>query len=119
MSHQPLKSLTLAISIRQPYVEQILLGVKEYEYRSTLTHIRGRVFLYAAKKPMDSATEWRKAGSERGKLPTGVIVGSVVISGCEPWRSGGFRYKLESPRRLRRYLVPNSHPQPKFFKPRV
>ena len=25
-----------AISIRQPYVEQILLGKKKYEYRSTL-----------------------------------------------------------------------------------
>jgi hypothetical protein len=35
--------IELAISIRQPYVEQILLGVKKYEYRSKLTHIRGRV----------------------------------------------------------------------------
>jgi hypothetical protein len=111
--------LELAISIRQPYVEQILLGVKPYEYRSTLTHIRGRVYLYAAKKPVDSAVEWRKARSERGKLPTGVIVGSVVISGCKPWRLGGFRYKLEAPKRFRKYLVPNAQPMPKFFKPRV
>jgi|HubBroStandDraft_5_1064220.scaffolds.fasta_scaffold49938_4 hypothetical protein len=35
-------TIELAISIRQPYVEQILLGVKPYEYRSTLTRIRGR-----------------------------------------------------------------------------
>jgi hypothetical protein len=54
-------TIELAISIRQPYVEQILLGVKKYEYRSALTHIRGRVYLYAAKKPVDSAAEWRKA----------------------------------------------------------
>jgi hypothetical protein len=112
-------TIELAISIRQPYVEQILLGVKPYEYRSTLTHIRRRVYLYAAKKPVDSVAEWRKARSDPGKLPTGVIVGSVVISGCKPWWRGGFRYKLEAPKRLRKYLVPNSQPMPKFFKPRV
>ena len=112
-------TIELAISIRQPYVEQILLGVKPYEYRTTLTHIRGRVYLYAAKKLVDSKAEWRKARSEPGKLPTGVIVGSVVISDCEPWNDGEFRYKLEAPKRLRKYLVPNSQPLPKFFKPRV
>lgn len=99
-------AIELAISIRQPYVEQILLGVKPYEYRSTLTHIRGRVYLYAAMKRVDSAAEWRRARSEPGKLPTGVIVGSVVISGCEPRRGGGFRYRLEAPKRLRKYLTP-------------
>jgi hypothetical protein len=110
--------LELAISIRQPYVEQILLGVKPYEYRSTLTRIRGRVYLYAAKKPVDDAAQWRKAKSEPGKLPTGVIVGSVVITDCGPWRRE-FRYKLEAPMRLRKHLVPNSQPQPKFFRPKV
>jgi hypothetical protein len=101
-------TIELVISIRQPYVEQILLGVKKYEYRSTLTHIRGRVYLYASKKPVDSPAEWRKAGSERGKLPTGVLVGSVVIAGCKAWKDDGFRYKLEAPKRLRKYLVPNA-----------
>lgn len=32
-----------AISIRQPYVEQILRGEKRYEYRSQDTKIRERV----------------------------------------------------------------------------
>lgn len=112
-------TVELAISIRQPYVEQILLGVKPYEYRSTLTHIRGRVYLYAAKKRVDIAAQWRKARSKPGMLPTGVIVGSVEITGCKPWRGGGFRYKLERPKRLRKHLKPNSQPTPKFFKPRV
>ena len=94
-------------------------GVKPYEYRSTLTHIRGRVHFYAANKPVDSAAEWRKARSEPGKLLTGVIVGSVVIAGSKEWKNDGFRYKLEAPKRLRKYLVPNAQPMPKFFKPRV
>ena len=37
-------TIELAISIRQPYIEQILLGVKKFEYRSTRTHIQGRVY---------------------------------------------------------------------------
>lgn len=37
-----------AISIRQPYVEDILRGKKKYEYRSRPTQIRGRVYLYAS-----------------------------------------------------------------------
>ena len=111
--------ITHAISIRQPFVEQILLGIKKYEYRSTLTHIRGRVYLYASKKPIDSSNDWRIAKSERGKLPTGVIVGSVVIAGCA-WsaKDDCFRYKLESPKRIRKYLVPKGQPQPRFFRPR-
>lgn len=111
--------IELAISIRQPFVEQILLGVKKYEYRSRLTHIRGRVYLYAAKKPVDDAAEWRKAKSKPGQLPTGVIVGSVVIADSKAWWRGGFRYKLEAPKRLRKHLVPNSQPQPKFFRPNL
>ena len=109
-------TIELAISIRQPYVEQILLGVKPYEYRTTVTNIRGRVYMYAPKKLVDNRAAWRKARSQPGNLPTGVIVGSVVISGCKPWWRGGFRYKLEAPKRIGKHIVPNSPPLPKFFK---
>lgn len=44
---------TRAISVRQPYVEMILRGIKKSEYRSQLTHIRERVYLYASLKPGD------------------------------------------------------------------
>lgn len=40
-----------AISIQQPFVEQILTGKKKYEYRSFPTKIRGRVFLYVSLRP--------------------------------------------------------------------
>ena len=40
-----------ALSIRQPYAEQIMRGVKTIEYRSILTHIRGRVYIYASLTP--------------------------------------------------------------------
>lgn len=40
-----------AISIRQPYVEQILRGEKTWEYRSQNTKIRECVYLCASKTP--------------------------------------------------------------------
>ena len=48
------KAKMRALSIRQPFVEQILTGDKGIEYRSRRTHIRGRVYLYACKAPGDA-----------------------------------------------------------------
>jgi hypothetical protein len=50
-----------AISIQQPFVEQILRSVKKYEYRSQPTTVRGRVYLYASKRPGDKR-RWEDAG---------------------------------------------------------
>ncbi len=109
--------ITRAISIRQPYVELILKGSKRYEYRSTPTHVLERVYLYAAKKPADDITAWRKVGREPGELPTGKLLGTVVIAACEGSKKTGYRYKLECPKRFRTALIPKSQPQPKFFRP--
>ena len=40
-----------ALSIRQPYAEMILRGIKVIQYRPMLTNIRGRVYIYASQKP--------------------------------------------------------------------
>jgi hypothetical protein len=45
--------IELAISIRQPYVEQIFSSIKNKEYRSSPTKIRGRVYVYASLRPGD------------------------------------------------------------------
>jgi hypothetical protein len=64
---------------RQPLSELILLGEKTEEYRSKLTHIRGRVYLYASKK-VASAEDF--PDEEARALPRSAIVGSVEIVGC-------------------------------------
>lgn len=47
------KSYMLALSIRQPFVELILNGIKKIEYRSKPTKIIGQKFwIYASKTPM-------------------------------------------------------------------
>jgi ASCH domain len=42
------ESLKRALSIRQPFVEMILIGKKTAEFRSKKTHKRERVYLYAS-----------------------------------------------------------------------
>jgi len=111
------RRLKRAISIRQPYAEQILLGVKTEEYRSVPTKIRERVYIYASLGPGDSV-DFRKMKAEPGDFPTGVLVGTVEIVNCK-WdsRRGCFAYGLERPRRLVRPLRSPKRPQPVWWRP--
>src|SRR6476646_5789790 len=93
-----------ALSIRQPFAELILRGIKTIEYRSQPTRIIGERFhIYASKKKVSPPIvsdnlelptagsrppEWMLELAEQIKLipaelgaglPTGVIVGSAVI----------------------------------------
>jgi predicted transcriptional regulator len=97
-----------ALSIRQPYAEQILLGKKRVEYRSIATSILNeRVYIYASARP----------ASPSGKdLPRGVIIGTVEVVACRRGRSG-FEWHLRRPKRLARHLKPTSRPQPVWFRP--
>ena len=96
----------LALSIRQPFAELILRGIKTVEYRTRAARIIGERFhIYASKKwavgsrqmagnawsrdlgvPGDALPEWMIELAEQvgmiepgALLPTGVIVGSAVI----------------------------------------
>jgi hypothetical protein len=97
----------LALSIRQPYAELILRGIKTVEYRTRPTRIIGERFhIYASKgsgfRVQGSGKAWSRDLSlakdlpawmielaeqvgmiETGTLlPTGVIVGSAMIESC-------------------------------------
>mgnify|MGYP001409813424 CR=1 FL=1 len=106
-----------AISIKQPFVEEILRGIKKYEYRSRPTKIRGRVYLYASQKPRDDGN-WKRLKLSPNEAPKGVIVGSVEIVDCVYFKKDGCNgYKLKNPRRYKKHLKPKNHPQPCFFFP--
>ena len=55
----PIKIIILALSIRQPFAEEILRGIKKIEYRSRSTKIiRERFYIYASlKRPEERAIE--------------------------------------------------------------
>lgn len=111
--------ITRAISIRQPFVELILQGKKKYEYRSTLTNIRERVYIYASLTPSDHEASWKKVMKKPGELVAGLIVGSVEIVDCK-WddKEKAYAYKLRDPKRLKKQLKAKNQPSPKFWIPR-
>src|SRR5262249_46912148 len=108
----------LALSIRQPYAELILRGIKTVEYRSRSTRIVGeRFYIYASKGtgnrgqgtgktiwsrdlgvPDEKLPAWMIELAEQvgmiepgALLPTGVIVGSAVIEKVERIEDGRSR----------------------------
>src|SRR4051794_12884600 len=107
-----------ALSIRQPYAELILRGIKTAELRSRATTIVGeRFYIYASKAAAGGpvGSDAVRGGGPRGwrvelaeqvgliepgaVLPTGVIVGSAVIEAVAPPRpadgpAGLFRWQL-------------------------
>jgi hypothetical protein len=86
-----IKSQNLALSIRQPFAEQIMRGTKKIEYRNINTNILGRVYFYASKTPHKKAFE--KMKRKPGGFLVGVLVGTVEIVGCKK-ASYGFEWKL-------------------------
>ncbi len=128
----------LALSIRQPYAELILRGIKTVELRSRSTTIIGeRFYLYAARvraktpigrttcgsgrRPMDDLAGQVKLIEPGALLPTGVIVGSAVIEKVtppDPFDAGAlFRWHLANVERAKKFRKPKGHPQPVWFMP--
>jgi ASCH domain-containing protein len=103
------------LSIRQPYAEQILRGIKRFEYRSRSTAIRERVYIYASRKP-GPVLEFKRMRIDPGELLTGVLVGTIEIIDCSG-KPGDYRWHLARPRRLKRPVRPTKHPQPVWFNP--
>jgi hypothetical protein len=111
------EEITRAISVRQPYAEQIISGKKKKEYRSRPTKIRGRVYVYASLRPGDW-DDWYRMRKQPGDLRTGVIIGSVEIVDCD-WdgKVGCYAYKLSNPKRAHTYRKPLNHPGQCFWLP--
>ncbi len=139
------KDAMLALSIRQPYAELILRGIKTVELRSISTTIIGeRFYIYAPKAKatppvpiwsddLSVATppQWMIELAEQVKLiepdallPTGVIVGSAVIEKVEEYArstSSGhatYAWHLTDVQRAKKFRKPKKHPQPVWFQPR-
>lgn len=72
----------IALSIRQPWAELILRGIKTIEVRRTPARPMGPVYLYTSKRISSSPeldSRLRHYGIDSETLPRGVIVGTVDI----------------------------------------
>jgi len=105
-----------ALSVRQPFAENILRGTKKIEYRSIRTLIRERVYIYASTKPAE-AKFFTKLGCKPGDLPVGVLVGTVEVVACKQKGDGDFHWHLANPKRLAKRIKPKNQPQPVWFRP--
>ena len=104
-----------ALSIRQPYAEFILRGIKKVEYRSRPTNIRSRVYIYASMKPGDVKV-FAEMDAQPGDFPTGVLVGTVEIVDCTG-KPGDYQWHLANPERLAKPIKPKNQPLPAWFYP--
>jgi hypothetical protein len=105
-----------ALSLRQPYVEQVLRGIKKIEYRSSPTRIIGEQFyLYASKMP-GPAEGFYKLGCHPADLPTGVLLGTARISKCTG-ANYDYEWHLTDVKRLKRPRKPTKKAQPAWFNP--
>ena len=114
--------LTLrALSIRQPWAEEIMRGSKIIEYRSRPTKIRGKVYVYAGLgryTKADYAEIVKEVGYAIDDLARGLIVGTVEIEDCvENKKQGHFEWILRNPKRLKKLLRPTQQPTPAWFYP--
>jgi ASCH domain-containing protein len=116
------RRITHALSIRQPWAELILRGVKVCEFRHAPTQKRERVYIYAA-QGASRPEDYLEYGLEREDLPTGLLVGTVDVVDCfqlyredDPKERGPlYAYKFANPRRLTKPLPSKNHAQPSWF----
>ena len=109
-----------AISLRQPWAEEVIRGNKPIEYRGRPTKMRGRIYIYASlgRWPAeDEATFAAEIGYDVASLPRGVLIGTVEIVDCEQLDPGEYAWRLANPQRLPRPLEPQQRPQPIWFHP--
>lgn len=103
-----------ALSIKQPFADEILRRLKTIEYRRVSTRIlHQRFYIYASMKPK----EGREDDAEG--LPRGMLVGTAVIARCDPPKRKGGKYQwhLTKVQRLKRLVRPKRKPQPIWFNP--
>ena len=132
-----------ALSIRQPFAELILRGIKTVEYRTRRTTIIGERFLIYATQhkgpmptpqwPVNKADNiivpdaplpaWMVEIAQQLKLidpeavlPRGVIVGSAVIDRVSS-ADQMFAWHLTDIERATELRKPTGHPQPVWFEP--
>lgn len=119
------KNRILALSIKQPFAEAILRGIKSFEERDLGLNIRGRVYIYASMTPPKQGVQAQQAdryyddmNAKSGDFPVGVLVGTVEIFDCEGGpKPAKFRWCLRAPERLPEPIKPENRAQPIWFRP--
>lgn len=75
----------VALSIKQPWVTLILLGIKRLEIRTWSTRQRGEVWLHAGKDAEKRIEPWNLVPDEGDELSQlrGGLIGKIEVVGCK------------------------------------
>ena len=111
-----MRKIQRALSIRQPYAEQILRGTKKIEYRNRPTRIINERFYIYASLTLGDVAMIARLKKKVSDLRTGVLVGSVEVVNCRRGKDG-YECLLANPERLAKPHKPTNHPQPAWFYP--
>jgi len=111
-----------ALSIPQPHAEAIMRGIKPVEYRSRLTNVRGRIYIYASRNRYHVEEEaeilkmygiWDMNADD---LPRGVLIGTVELWDCTG-SGGNYEWHVRNPERAAELLKPSKRPGAIWFNP--
>ncbi len=112
----------IALSLKQPYAEAITRGILSILNRSQSTTIRGRIYIYASAKRLDSRQE-ADLISEFGlgdlpcdDIPGGVIIGTVVLSKCVA-NNEKFDWHFQNPNHFKNPKPAKQQPTSVWFDP--
>lgn len=99
------------LSVRQPWADLIVKGVKDVENRAWATTYRGPLLIHAGLTmhpgALDTLARWHGIELDRSVLRFGVILGAVDLVDCRTkktsrWHERGYvGWYFEHPRRLR------------------
>jgi hypothetical protein len=101
------------ISVRQPFAEAIIRGLKDIENRDWPTKFRGKIYIHAgrSRNGFDDSLAFVEDVSgvqfDESSLVFGAFIGSVEIVDCvkkhkSPWFVGDFGFVLQNPVRIKR-----------------
>lgn len=97
----------LALSIRQPWAQLIVSGIKDLEYRSWTTDYRGPIFIHAASAVNDDAEDIALETLDISRthfraLPRGAYIGMVMLDSVKrtPNAPDAYTFTLSHARRF-------------------
>jgi ASCH domain-containing protein len=106
-----------AISIRQPWAQLVIEGIKDIENRNWFTKYRGKLYIHAAKTFERDAAEQllishphlKQIIFDSTKL-LGCVIGHVEMKNCvqfhpSEWFQGKYGFVLQGPKKMKPYYI--------------
>lgn len=91
-----------ALSVKQPFANWLVEGIKGSEHRTYNTKFRGEVMIHSSKKADKEFIE--KYGLNDWKFITGHIIGIVEIYDCKDLGNGVYAWKVRNAKKFKKQI---------------